>query len=55
MGPEIHYQFVVGRAAELQREAADQRRVREAASARKASQRSGERRQRGAFGKLRTS
>ncbi|ETK34163.1 hypothetical protein GCM10009530_07770 [Microbispora corallina] len=55
MGPELHYQFVINRAAELQQEAASHRRVREAQAARKAQQQSGNRRLRAAFGKLRTS
>ncbi|MEU7881073.1 hypothetical protein [Microbispora bryophytorum] len=55
MGPELHYQLMISRAAELQEEAADHRRARQAQAGRKAQQRSGQRRLRAAFGKLRTS
>lgn len=55
MGPELHYQLIINRAAELQQEAAGHRRAREAQASMKAQQRSGGRRLRAAFGKLRTS
>ncbi|MEN3534791.1 hypothetical protein AAH991_06735 [Microbispora sp. ZYX-F-249] len=55
MGPELHYQVMINRAAELQEEAAGHRRAREAQAALKSRQRSGQRRLRAAFGKLRTS
>ncbi|GAB3137087.1 hypothetical protein [Microbispora hainanensis] len=55
MGPELHYQVMINRATELQEEAAAHRRAREAQSGLKAQQRSGHRRLRAAFGKLRTS
>jgi hypothetical protein len=55
MGPELHYQIVIHRMSELQEEAAAHRLAREARAAQKAHQRSGHRRLRGAFGKLRIS
>ncbi|WP_182898318.1 hypothetical protein [Microbispora sp. H10830] len=55
MGPELQYQVMISRAAELQEEAADHRLARQAQAGRKAQQRSGQRRLRAAFGKLRTS
>ncbi|GIH52201.1 hypothetical protein [Microbispora rosea] len=55
MGPELHYQVMINRAAELQEEAAAHRRARQAQAGRKAQERSGQRRLRAAFGKLRTS
>ncbi|MEV4293984.1 hypothetical protein [Microbispora rosea] len=55
MGPELHYQVMINRATELQEEAAAHRRARQALAGRKAQQRSGQRRLRAAFGKLRTS
>ncbi|MBX6383236.1 MAG: hypothetical protein IRZ07_09740 [Microbispora sp.] len=55
MGPELHYQVIVSRAAELREEAANHRRARQAQAAQKTKQRSGQRRLRAAFGKLRTS
>ncbi|GAA5079168.1 hypothetical protein HNP84_009842 [Thermocatellispora tengchongensis] len=51
MGPELHYQMIINRVAELHEEAATHRQVREAEKGRK----SGERRHRAAFGKLRAS
>ncbi|MCT9931915.1 hypothetical protein N5079_17045 [Planotetraspora sp. A-T 1434] len=54
MGPELHYQIVINRAAELQEEAASHRRAREAVAGRKAH-RTGQRRLRAVFGKPRTS
>ncbi|GLW23458.1 MULTISPECIES: hypothetical protein [Microbispora] len=53
MGPELHYQIMINRAAELQEEAASHRRARQALASLKAQQRS--RRLRGTFGKLRSS
>ncbi|WP_214109593.1 hypothetical protein [Acrocarpospora catenulata] len=55
MGPELHYQLIINRVAELQREATSHRRAREAQAAKKAKQRSGERSARASFGKLRAS
>ncbi|GII64168.1 hypothetical protein Skr01_42530 [Sphaerisporangium krabiense] len=55
MYPEIHYQLIVDRVAELHREADDHRRAREATSGRKAGARGPQRRVRAVFGKLRTS
>ncbi|GII53440.1 hypothetical protein Pth03_18290 [Planotetraspora thailandica] len=52
MGPELQYQMIINRVADLRGEAAAHRLVREAKAARKARERSSERRQRGAFGKL---
>jgi hypothetical protein len=54
MGPELQYQMMISRVAELREEAADHRRAREARSSRKAHERSGNRRLRAAFGKFRT-
>jgi len=51
MGPELHYQIIINRVAELQEEAASHRRARLAQSNRKAHQRAGQRRLRGVFGK----
>ncbi|GAA4588997.1 hypothetical protein GCM10023194_42050 [Planotetraspora phitsanulokensis] len=53
MGPELQYQLIINRVADLQEEAANHRRARQAKSARKAHER-GERR-RGVFGKTTTS
>ncbi|GAA4213385.1 hypothetical protein AB0C10_03715 [Microbispora amethystogenes] len=53
MGPELHYQIMINRAAELQEEAASHRRARQALAGLKAQQRA--RRLRGTFGKLRNS
>ncbi|MFG1879929.1 hypothetical protein ACGFIV_34370 [Sphaerisporangium sp. NPDC049003] len=55
MGPEIHYQLIVNRVAELREEASDHRRARQATQGRKSPERGSQRRLRAAFGKLRTS
>ncbi|WP_169951536.1 hypothetical protein [Microbispora sp. H11081] len=55
MGPELHYQVMIDRAAELQQEAREHRLARQSQAGAKARQRSGQRRLRAAFGKLRTS
>ncbi|MEU9887033.1 hypothetical protein AB0M95_29130 [Sphaerisporangium sp. NPDC051017] len=55
MAPELHYQLIVDRVAELQREAHDHRRAREAAAGRKSRESGSPKRVRAAFGKLRTS
>ncbi|WP_203990458.1 hypothetical protein [Sphaerisporangium rufum] len=55
MGPEIHYQLIANRVAELRAEAAEHRRVREALAGRAGKSRGSERRSRAVFGKLRTS
>jgi hypothetical protein len=55
MAPEIHYQLVLNRVAELHEEASNHRRVREAIAGRKAREGGSHRRLRAAFGKLRTS
>jgi hypothetical protein len=55
MGPELQYQMIINRVADLQGEAASHRLVREAKAAKKAREHSGDRRRRGAFGKLSTS
>ncbi|GAA1299990.1 hypothetical protein Psi02_21980 [Planotetraspora silvatica] len=54
MGPELQYQLIINRVADLQVEAADHRRARQAKAAQKARQRDGHRR-RGVFGKTTTS
>jgi hypothetical protein len=51
MGPEIQYQMIISRVAELHEEASHERRAREAVASRKAHGRA--RRVRGAFGKIR--
>ncbi|GAA4561413.1 hypothetical protein [Planotetraspora kaengkrachanensis] len=50
MGPELHYQLIINRVADLQEEAADHRRARQAKAAKKAHESGGTRR-RGVFGK----
>ncbi|GIH68989.1 hypothetical protein [Sphaerimonospora thailandensis] len=57
MGPELHYQMIMSRTAELRQEAARQRLAREARAARKGGEPSGgeRHRSRAVFGKLRTS
>jgi hypothetical protein len=55
MLPEIHYQLIVSRVAELHQEASDHRLARQAAEAKKARERGSQRRLRVGFGKLRTS
>ncbi|MFC0864086.1 hypothetical protein ACFHYQ_17455 [Sphaerimonospora cavernae] len=57
MGPELHYQMIMSRTAELRAEAARQRLAREARAARKGDEPSGgeRHRSRAVFGKLRTS
>jgi hypothetical protein len=54
MGPDIQYQMIISRVADLREEAAGYRRVREAQSARKGHEGGGHRRLRAAFGKFRT-
>ncbi|MBO3746903.1 hypothetical protein J5X84_12560 [Streptosporangiaceae bacterium NEAU-GS5] len=54
MGPEIQYQMIISRVAELHEEASHERRARAAKAARKADERSSHRRARGAFGKFRS-
>ncbi|GII89167.1 hypothetical protein Ssi03_71570 [Sphaerisporangium siamense] len=54
MSPEIHYQLIVDRVAELHREADDHRRAREVTNGKAAASRP-QRRMRAVFGKLRTS
>ena len=53
MGPEIQYQMIISRVAELHQEASHERRAREAKASRKAHERSSHR-VRAAFGKFRT-
>jgi hypothetical protein len=53
MGPELHYQLIINRVAELHEEASNHRRVREAERTRKS--RRSDRRHRAELGKLRTS
>ncbi|MEV7965699.1 hypothetical protein AB0O34_06920 [Sphaerisporangium sp. NPDC088356] len=55
MGPEIHYQLITNRVAELHDEASNHRLAREAVAGRKARELAPQRRLRAAFGKLRTS
>ncbi|MET8139523.1 hypothetical protein ABZU32_04340 [Sphaerisporangium sp. NPDC005288] len=55
MAPELHYQLIISRVAELHAEAGEHRRAREAASGRKARSEGSQHRLRAAFGKLRTS
>ncbi|GAA1013429.1 hypothetical protein Aple_054220 [Acrocarpospora pleiomorpha] len=55
MGPELHYQLIINRVAELHEEASSHRRAREAQASRKAHQRSASRRHRAGLGKSRTS
>ncbi|WP_405143921.1 hypothetical protein OG589_40110 [Sphaerisporangium sp. NBC_01403] len=55
MAPEIHYQLIASRVAELHEEASNHRRAREAVDGRKVRESSPQRRLRAAFGKLRTS
>jgi hypothetical protein len=52
MGPELQYQLIINRVADLQEEAADHRRARQAKAAQKAR---GGHRWRGVFGKTTTS
>ena len=52
MGPEIQYQMIISRVAELREEASHERRAREAVASRKAHGRA--HRVRAAFGKIRT-
>jgi hypothetical protein len=51
MGPELQYQLIINRVADLQEQAADHRRARQAKAAQKAHERGGHRR-RGVFGKI---
>ncbi|MEV0971334.1 hypothetical protein [Microtetraspora glauca] len=53
MGPELHYQLIISRAAELREEAANHRTVRAAIMALKERRRDGHR-TRASFGKSRT-
>lgn len=53
MGPELHFQLMINRAAELHAEAAEHRRARQSSAAREAQRRGGQRRLRAAFGKFR--
>ncbi|WP_248964736.1 hypothetical protein [Sphaerisporangium perillae] len=55
MAPELHYQLIINRVAELHEEASNHRRANEAIAGRKAQARSSQQRLRAAFGKLRTS
>ncbi|MEO3853689.1 hypothetical protein [Acrocarpospora sp. B8E8] len=55
MGPELHYQLIINRVAELHEEATSHRRAREAQASRKAHQRSASRRLRGGLNKFRSS
>ncbi|WP_160330399.1 hypothetical protein [Sphaerimonospora mesophila] len=57
MGPELHYELIKSRSAELREEAARQRLARRALAAKKKDERSGgaRRRSRADFGKLSTS
>ncbi|WP_181871096.1 hypothetical protein [Sphaerisporangium album] len=55
MAPEIHYQLIVNRVAELHQEARDHRRASEAVAGRKARESGSPKRVRATFGKLRTS
>ncbi|MEO3807911.1 hypothetical protein ABGB17_02800 [Sphaerisporangium sp. B11E5] len=58
MAPEMHYELITSKVAELHKQAADERRARQATKA-KAAESAGESRSgrglRAAFGKLRTS
>lgn len=55
MGPELHYQLILNRVAELQQEASSHRRAREARSAKKPHEQGPSRRVRAGLGKFRAS
>ncbi|GIH29179.1 hypothetical protein Aph01nite_74890 [Acrocarpospora phusangensis] len=55
MGPELHYQLIINRVAELHEEATSHRRAREAQASRKAHERSSSRRMRAGLSKFRIS
>ncbi|MEO3860976.1 hypothetical protein [Acrocarpospora sp. B8E8] len=55
MGPELHYQLIISRVAELHEEARSHRRASEAQPSRKAYQRGASRRRRAGLGMFRTS
>ncbi|MCW2877395.1 MAG: hypothetical protein JWQ95_1495 [Sphaerisporangium sp.] len=54
MAPEIHYQLILNRVAELHAEASNHRRASQAIEGKKAQGRAPQQRLRAAFGKLRT-
>ena len=55
MGPEMHYQLILNRVAELQEEASSHRKAREARAAKKSHEQESSRRVRAGLGKFRTS